>query len=85
VILGGDIAGKADPHRRGGNETWDARFYGKPIHLGSRDALKEFERRIRLRGFYPYRTTRDEAGEIAEHGDALDRAIERAIGQSVKD
>jgi Icc-related predicted phosphoesterase len=86
VILGGDIAGKAlIPIVEGANETWDARFYGKPIHLSSRDALKEFERRIRLRGFYPYRTTPDEAGEIAKHGDALDRAFERAIGRSVED
>ena len=86
VILGGDIAGKAlIPIVEGANETWDARFYGKPIHLGSRDALAEFERRIRLRGFYPYRATRDEAGEFAKHGDVLDRAFERAIGRSVED
>ena len=86
VILGGDVAGKAlIPVVESPNGTWGARFFGKPITMGSREDLDEFERRIRLQGFYPYRTTPEEAEEIAGHGEALDRAFERAIGQSVED
>jgi len=86
VILGGDVAGKAlIPVVEGRSESWDARFFGRAIHMSSREELEEFERRIRLQGFYPYRTSPEEADEIAKHGDALDRAFERVIGQSVED
>ncbi len=86
VILGGDIAGKAlIPVVEGARGTWDARFYGKPIHLTSAEELAGFERRIRLQGFYPYRTTPEEAEAIARRGEALDRAFARAIGESVED
>ncbi len=85
LILGGDIAGKAlIPIAEGSGGTWDAAFFGKPIHMESQEELEDFERRIRAQGFYPYRTAPDEAGEIAKHGEALDRAFERAIGQSVE-
>ncbi len=85
VILGGDVAGKAlIPVVEGAGGTWDARFFGRPIHMGSEEELDGFERRIRLQGFYPYRTTADEAEEIAKHGEALDRAFRSVIGQSVE-
>ena len=85
VILGGDVAGKAlIPVVRGADGTWDARFFGQSIHMESEEELDGFEHRIRLQGFYPYRTTPDEAEEIAEHGEALDHAFETVIGQSVE-
>ncbi len=86
VILGGDVAGKAlIPVAEGAGGSWDATLFGKPIHFGTEDQLADFERRIRLQGYYPYRTTRDEVAEMAEHGDALDRAFEKVIGRSVED
>lgn len=86
VILGGDVAGKGlIPIVRGANEAWEATLFGRPVRLGSDDDLAEFERRIRLQGFYPYRTTPDELAEMSEHGEALDRAFETVIGRSVED
>jgi len=86
VVLGGDVAGKGlIPVVRDDAGTWRAKLFGKPVELGSDDELAEFERRIRLQGFYPYRTTADEAAQIAQHGEALDRAFERAIGQSIEE
>ncbi len=85
VILGGDIAGKAlIPIAEGVGGAWDATFFGAPIHMDSQEELEGFEKRIRAQGFYPYRTSPDEVEEIAKHGEALDRAFERAIGQSVE-
>lgn len=85
VILGGDIAGKAlIPISEGANGVWEAAFFGKPIRMESVEELEEFERRVRTQGYYPYRTTPDEMSEIAKHGEALDRAFERAIGRSVE-
>jgi uncharacterized protein len=86
VVLGGDIAGKGlIPIVEGADGVWEATLFGKPVRLGSDDDLAEFERRMRLQGFYPYRTTPDEAAELAKHGEALDRAFEHAIGKSVED
>lgn len=85
VILGGDIAGKAlIPIAKGTGDTWDASFFGKPIHMESAEELDEFERRVRTQGYYPYRSTPDEVAEIAKHGEALDRAFETVIGRSVE-
>ncbi len=85
VILGGDIAGKAlIPIAAGPGGSWDSIYFGRPNHMESEEELQEFERRIRSQGFYPYRTTPEEVEEIAGHGEALDRAFERAIGQSVE-
>lgn len=85
LILGGDVAGKGlIPIVRGAGGAWEATLFGKPVRLGSDEDLAEFERRIRLQGFYPYRTTPDEVAEMSRHGEALDRAFEQAIGQSVE-
>jgi uncharacterized protein len=86
VILGGDVAGKGlIPLTQGTNGVWEATLFGKPVDLGSEDELAEFERRMRLQGYYPYRTTRDEVAELGKHGNALDSAFEKAIGRSVED
>ncbi len=86
VILGGDVAGKGlIPIVQASGGTWEATLFGKPVSLGTDDDLAEFERRIRLQGFYPYRTTPDEVAEMADHGEALDRAFEAVIGQSVEE
>jgi Icc-related predicted phosphoesterase len=84
VILGGDVAGKGlIPITQGASGTWATHLFGKRLELGSEDELEDFERRMRLQGYYPYRTTPDELEEIGKHGEALDRAFERAIGESV--
>lgn len=86
VILGGDVAGKGlIPLTQGTNGGWRATLFGKPVELGSEDELAEFERRMRLQGYYPYRTTPDEVAELGKHGEALDRAFEKAIGRSVEE
>lgn len=86
VILGGDVAGKGlIPITQGASATWETHLFGKPVAFASEDELADFERRMRLQGYYPYRTTPDELAELAEHRDALDRAFEHAIGRSVDD
>ncbi len=86
VILGGDVAGKGlIPLTQGSNGAWEATLFGKPVELGSEDELAGFERRMRLQGYYPYRTTPDEVAELGKHGEALDRAFEKAIGRSVEE
>jgi Icc-related predicted phosphoesterase len=86
VILGGDVAGKGlIPITQGANGTWETFLFGKAVRLGSEDELDGFERRMRLQGFYPYRTTPDEVEQLGKHGEALDRAFEHAIGRSVED
>jgi hypothetical protein len=84
LVLGGDVAGKGlIPIVQDVGGVWETTLFGKPVRLGSDDDLAEFERRMRLQGFYPYRTTTDEAAELAKHSEALDRAFERAIGKSI--
>ena len=85
VILGGDVAGKGlIPIVEGADGVWETFLFGRAIRLGSDDELNEFERRMRLQGYYPYRTTADEVEALGRHGEALDRAFEAAIGGSVE-
>src|SRR5207244_11360601 len=84
VILGGDIAGKGlVPIVEGPDGTWVVTFFGTPVHLESEDQVKDLERRLRTQGLYAYRTTPDEAEQIATDDEHLDRPFQRVIAASV--
>lgn len=85
VILGGDVAGKGlVPIVEGPAGSWDATFFGSPLHLEDEAAVVDLEGRLRAQGLYPYRCSPDEAADLAAGGDALDLAFERVIGEGLE-
>lgn len=65
LILGGDISGKAVvPIIHSGNTTYKSVLLEQESILHSEDEVLEMEKRVRSRGYYPYRTNPDEMGEL---------------------
>lgn len=65
IILGGDITGKAIvPIIHLGGDSFRAVLLEQETLLEGEDAVREMEKRIRSRGYYPYRTTPDEISEL---------------------
>jgi uncharacterized protein len=74
LILGGDITGKAIvPIVHQGNGTYQVVLLENESILESEDEVKEIEKRISSRGYYPYRTTPDEIDELKTKPEKLDK------------
>ncbi len=71
MVLGGDMTGKAlVPIVKEGSGRWRATLLENRHDFESEDEVKEFEERVRRRGYYPFRTTPDEMAEL-ESDEAL--------------
>jgi uncharacterized protein len=84
VILGGDVTGKAlVPIVEQAGGSWAARLFGKLETASDSAELEEIERRIRVLGFYPYRTSPDEHARMAAdeeyQGQVFDRVMRSAV------
>jgi uncharacterized protein len=65
LILGGDISGKAVvPIINSGNGTYKSILLEQESILHNEEEVLEMEKRVRSRGYYPYRTDPDEMGEL---------------------
>jgi len=65
LILGGDMTGKAlVPIVEQGAGRWRAELLENRYDFSSEDEVKEFERAVGRRGYYPFRTTPDEIAEL---------------------
>jgi len=65
LILGGDISGKAVvPIIHSGNGSYKSILLEHESILHSEDEVLEMEKRVRSRGYYPYRTDPDEMQEL---------------------
>jgi len=65
IILGGDISGKAVvPIIHGGNGTYKSILLEHESILHNENEVLEMEKRVRSRGYYPYRTNPDEMNEL---------------------
>ena len=72
IILGGDITGKAIvPIIHLGGDSYQAVLLEQVTQLEGEDAVREMEKRIRSRGYYPYRTTLDEISELKARPEQL--------------
>lgn len=72
LVFGGDMTGKAlvplveEPAGR-----YRAELFGRRYDAGTGSELDDLEARIRLNGFYPYRTTPDEVSRMSADPDYL--------------
>lgn len=89
IILGGDLTGKAIvPIVHLGNGTHRVVLLEQESILESEEEVKEIEKRISSRGYYPYRTTPDEVAELSNSPDKLDQLfiyeVKKRVGQWVE-
>ncbi len=74
IILGGDMTGKAIvPIIHQGGETWKAVLLEQAFMLHGEAEVAEMSQKITSRGYYPYRTTSEELGELSAHPEKIDR------------
>jgi Icc-related predicted phosphoesterase len=67
IILGGDMTGKAlVPVIHDGGEQWHATLLENRETLAGEDQVVAFEQAVIRRGYYPFRTTPDELGELSQ-------------------
>jgi Icc-related predicted phosphoesterase len=65
MVLGGDMTGKAlVPIVEEASGRWRATLLENRQEFKSEDEVKEVEESVRLRGYYPFRTTPDEMAEL---------------------
>jgi Icc-related predicted phosphoesterase len=72
LILGGDISGKAVvPIINIGNGTYKSILLEQETMMHNEEDVLEMEKRVRSRGYYPYRTDPDEMNELRSDPDKI--------------
>ncbi len=67
LILGGDMTGKAVvPFVHLGGEKYHVTLLQQQFEFQGADAYQEMVKRVRSRGYYPYRTTPEELDELSQ-------------------
>jgi Icc-related predicted phosphoesterase len=84
AIFGGDITGKRIvPVVAHGVGRYRADLLGRNYDVETGSALDELEGRIRMNGFYPYRTTADEVRRMADDVDYRNEVFHRLMSETV--
>jgi len=74
LILGGDMTGKAIvPIIHQGGDTYKSVLLQQEFTLRGEEEVAELEKRIRSRGYYPYRTTPEEMAELNANPERVDK------------
>jgi uncharacterized protein len=74
LVLGGDMTGKALlPIVDDGDGRWHATLLENRHQLDGDEEVAAFEEAVRRRGYYPFRTTREELREYEDDPDRADR------------
>ncbi len=74
LILGGDMTGKAIvPIIHQGGDTYKSVLLQQECMLCGEEEVAEQEKRIRSRGYYPYRTTPEEIAELNADPERVDK------------
>lgn len=86
LILGGDITGKAIvPIIHSGNNTYRSVLLEQESILHGEDEVKEMEKRVRSRGYYPYRTNPDEMTEFKTSPEKINRVFISLVLKTAED
>jgi Icc-related predicted phosphoesterase len=73
IILGGDMTGKAIvPIIHQSGDTYKSVLLEQESMLHGEDEVREMEKHIKSRGYYPYRTTPDEIDELDANPERVD-------------
>jgi len=85
LILGGDITGKLIVpivERKDGRYT--SKYLGQDWELKSQGELADFEQKIKITGFYPYRTNQSEMDELNADRSNVDQLFLRLMIETLK-
>jgi Icc-related predicted phosphoesterase len=84
VICGGDMTGKAMLPIVQDGSRWEVTFQDNRYTLDSEDQVREIEKKIINRGYYPVRVTREEMKELAGDQDLVDQRFKEAMLSTVE-
>jgi Icc-related predicted phosphoesterase len=84
VICGGDMTGKAMIPLVGDGSTWDVTFQDLRYKLDAEDQVREMEKKIINRGYYPVRVSGEEMAAMVEDQDLVDRRFQEAMLSTVQ-
>jgi len=80
IILGGDMTGKAIvPIIHQGGETYKVVLLQQESILQGEEQLSEMVKKIKSRGYYPYRTTPDEINELNARPERVDEIFSSEV------
>jgi Icc-related predicted phosphoesterase len=80
VILGGDVTGKAMvPIVQRANGSWEASLQDHRETLQTEDEIREFEKRVMNRGYYPIRVSDEEYVALQEDEDLVDKRFKEVM------
>ena len=79
VICGGDMTGKAMIPIVDEGSRWRVTFQDLPYALDSEDQVREIEKKIINRGYYPVRVSRDEMAALVADQDLVDERFKEAM------
>jgi len=80
LVLGGDMTGKAIvPIVRLDEHSHRASLLEQPFELHSEEQVRDFEKRVRSRGYYPYRTTPEEIAELDQNPEKVDDVFQAEV------
>jgi len=80
LILGGDMTGKAIvPIIHQGGETYKAVLLEQEFLLDGEDEISDMAKKVKSRGYYPYRTTPDEIAELDANPERVDELFVREV------
>jgi Icc-related predicted phosphoesterase len=85
LVLGGDMTGKAlVPIVHDGGERWHATLQEVRRDLAGEEEVKAFEDEVTRRGYYPFRTTREELEELERDERRLERLFHERMLETVE-
>ncbi|NIO05882.1 MAG: hypothetical protein GTN74_15160 [Proteobacteria bacterium] len=86
LILGGGMTGKAIvPILSQESDSYKVAFLEQESILHGEDEVEETVKRVRSRGYYPYRTTPDETAELSHTPDRVDEVFRSEVLRTVEE
>jgi Icc-related predicted phosphoesterase len=80
IILGGDMTGKAIvPIIHQGGDTYKSVLLEQESILHGEEKVRDMEKHIKSRGYYPYRTTPDEIAELSGNPELVDEIFRSEV------
>jgi uncharacterized protein len=85
LVLGGDMTGKAlVPVVHDGGERWHASLLENRHDLNGLEEVEQFEKLVRRRGYYPFRTSPEELRELQADPERADRLFHEQMLTTVE-
>jgi Icc-related predicted phosphoesterase len=86
IILGGDMTGKAVvPIVHQGGESYKVVLLDQESTLHGEAEVQEMIKKIKSRGYYPYKTTPDEIAELSNQPDRVDEVFASEVLKTVEE